>query len=234
VRVIAVIQARVSSRRLPGKVLRRLCDKPVIGHLCDGLSHSRKLDGYVIATSSELGDDAIADYAQLKGIPYFRGSLAHVADRMLAAASHFNADALVRVCGDSPLLDPKLVDQAVELFLREPVDLVTNVLPRSFPKGQSVEVMTTAALAEAVTSMSTADEREHVTFYLYAHSDRFVIRSFTAAQPRPEVQLSIDTAEDFARCEAILKSLRRPPWQAGWEACVAEYDALAATGGDAA
>lgn len=207
----------------------RLGDRAMLGHLCDGLRYARTLDEFVLATSTEPSDDAVASYAQHSGIPCYRGSLSNVAERMLFAARSFNADAVVRLNGDSPLLDPALVDQAVEVFLRERVDIVTNARPRSFPKGQSVEVMTTSALAGAVASMSTSEEREHVTQYFYTHADRFVIRSIAAARPRPEVQLSVDTAEDFTRCESILKMLGIPPWQAGWQACVAQYDALAAT-----
>lgn len=227
-RVIAIIQARFSSQRLPGKVLRSLGDQPLIGHLCDGVVHARTLNGFVVATSVEPSDDAVASYARERGVPYFRGSLANVAERMLAAARMFSADALVRLNGDSPFLDPALVDQVVEFFAKEPVDVATNVLPRNFPKGQSVEVMTTDALAKAVACMSTVQEQEHVTGYFYAHPNEFVIRSFIAARPRSEVQLSVDTAEDFIRCESILRMLGCPPWQAGWEACVVAYDKLVA------
>lgn len=209
----------------------RLGDRPLIAHLCDGLTHARALDGIVLATSSEPSDDAVERFARGHGVSCFRGSLTDVAERMLAAARDARADVLVRVNGDSPLLDPALIDQGIEFFLEEPVDLATNTKPRSFPRGQSVEVMTTSALAAAVARMSTPQEREHVTQYAYAHPDQFMIRSFSAARPRPEVQLSVDTAEDFTRCESILKTLGRPPWQAGWEGCVAAYDALAATGG---
>lgn len=230
-RVIAVIQARFSSQRLPGKVLMRLRDRPMIGHLCDGLAHARTLVEFVLATSTDSSDDAVANYARERNISCFRGSLTNVAERMLAAAHSANADVLVRLGGDSPLLDPALVDRAVDLFIVHRADLVTNVRPRSFPKGQSVEVMTTAALAIAVAHMSTAAEREHVTPYLYAHHDQFMICSFSAAQPRPEVQLSVDTPEDFARCELILERLGCPPWRAGWEACVAAYDTLTVSNG---
>src|SRR5258706_15558200 len=206
----------------------RLGDKPMLGQLFEAISHAQSLDGFVMAISTEPSDDAIASYAREHHISCFRGSLSNVAERMLWVARSLNTDALVRLSGDSPLLDPALVDRAARIFLDEPVDLVTNVRPRSFPKGQSIEVMTTAALAEAVEHMSTAEEREHVTPYLYAHPERFTIRSFAAAEPRPEVQLSVDTAEDLARCELILQRLRRPAWEAGWEACVAEYDAVTA------
>lgn len=208
----------------------RLGDRPVIEHLCDALIQCEALDGFALATSIESSDDAVAAFAEERGIPCLRGSLTNVAERILAAAHSLHGDVLVRVSGDSPLLDPKLVDQGVELFLREQTDIVTNVRPRSFPKGESVEVIRTAILADAVAAMATVEEREHVTPYFYSHPDRFLIRSFAAVHPRPEVNLSIDTAEDFGRCREILKRLGQPAWQVGWEACVAEYDVVMGPG----
>src|SRR5216110_2122701 len=116
-RVIAIVQARFSSQRLPGKVLMHLGDRPMIGHLCDALTHARSLSGMVLATSTESSDNALAHYSEERRIPCFRGSLTNVAERMLGAARSAKADALVRISGDSPLLDPVLVDRAVAMFL---------------------------------------------------------------------------------------------------------------------
>jgi spore coat polysaccharide biosynthesis protein SpsF len=227
VRVVAVIQARISSRRLPGKILMKLAGRPSLDYLLDALAQCRQLGGVVLATSVDPSDDPTASYAAQRNIGYFRGPLDDVAGRLLAAAEWMRADAFVRVNGDSPLLDPALIDEAVQLFREGGVDVVSNVHPRSFPKGQSVEVISVAAMRRAVAEMRAPEEREHVTPYLYANERRFSIRSFRSASPRPEVQLSIDTPEDFARCEAILGLLDMPPSQAGWQACVRAYDRLA-------
>jgi spore coat polysaccharide biosynthesis protein SpsF len=226
-RVVAVVQARWSSARLPGKVLRPLGSRPLVGHLLDVLRHAASLDGIVLATSREASDDAVAAFAEREGVSCHRGSLTDVARRVLEAATSAGAQVLVRLSGDSPLLDPALVDRAVDVFRTEGGDLVSNVVVRSFPKGQSVELITCEALATAVAAMRTDDEREHVTPYCYTHPERFVIRSLTAPRPRPEVQLSVDTLADLDRCEAILASLDGPPWQAGWEACVRASDRVA-------
>lgn len=225
-RTIAVIQARFNSQRLPGKVLRPLLGRPMIDYLLEGLDRCRTLNGIVLATSFESSDDPVASFARDKGVPCFRGPLDDVANRMLGAARSVGADALVRVSGDSPLLDPALVDSAVELYQQESGDLVTNVWPRSFPRGQSVEVISCLALARAVNAMTTDYEREHVTTHFYANPERYSIHSFTASRPRPDLQLSVDDASDFARCEAILSALDRPHWEAGWEACVRACDVL--------
>jgi spore coat polysaccharide biosynthesis protein SpsF len=233
--VVAVIHARLSSARLPGKVLRPLGSRPLLGHLLENLQHAQSLDGMVVATSDDPSDDAVAAFVDQVGVSCYRGSLNDVAGRVLAAADKVGARAIVRVSGDSPLLDPALVDQAVAQFGTEGGDVVSNVVVRTFPKGQSVELVTRDALARAVAAMTTPAEREHVTPYLYAHPDRFRIRSFTAAVARPEVQLSVDTLADLERCEAVLTALGAPAWQVGWEACVRASDRLAgrAVGGRA-
>jgi spore coat polysaccharide biosynthesis protein SpsF len=228
VKVIAVVHARFTSERLPGKVLRPLCGRPLISHLLDGLSRCRTLDGIVLATSIEPSDDAIARFATDSGADCVRGPLVDVAARILQAAASRDADAVVRLSGDSPLLDPALVDHAVDIFRQDPPDLVTNVWPRSYPKGQSVEVIACAALTRVVADMTTAHEREHVTPRFYAHPEQYTIRSFATPRPRPDVQLSVDNEADLKCCEAILTALARPHWDAGWEACVAAFDALTA------
>ena len=202
----------------------KLRDRPSLGFLIEALSHAARLDAVVVATSTDPSDDATAAFAIAQGIPCHRGSLDDVAHRLLEAGEKHRADAVVRINGDSPFMDPKLIDHAVDLFQEASVDVVTNVRPRTFPKGQSIEVIALTALRRAVANMSTPAEREHVTPYLYAHPEEYAIRSFVTADRRPEVQLSIDHAEDFARCAAILEALPAPPWQVGWRACVEAYD----------
>src|SRR6185295_19366594 len=227
-RIVGVIQARASSQRLPGKILKPLCGRPMLDHLLEGLAHAAQLDDLVIATSLDPSDDATEAFAEERGVACFRGSLENVALRMLAAGESRQAGAVARINGDRPLLDPAIVDRGVQLFREGGVDIVTNVRPRSFPKGQSVEVIAIDALRRAVASMSAAEDREHVTPFIYARPQEFPLHSFAAETPRPELQLSVDDAADFERCAAIVRALRVPAWQAGWQRCVAEYDRLEA------
>lgn len=227
--IVAVVQARMSSRRLPGKILRPLAGRPTLDYLLDALRSCQRLSGIVLATSQDASDDPTAAFAAARGLPCHRGSLDDVARRLLDAALVVGGDAFVRVNGDSPLLDPRLIDQAVEIYLAGGTELVTNVHPRSFPKGQSVEIISVAAMRRAVQAMSSAHDREHVTPYFYTHEREFVIRSFGATRPRPELQLSVDSPEDFARCEAIIGTLDSPPHVAGWQACADVCDELAAS-----
>src|SRR5689334_213909 len=128
--LVAVVQARYSSRRLPGKVLQEVAAKPLLAYLLERLARCSTLRGIVVATSVEKSDDAIARFCIERGIELYRGPLADVLGRFVGAAETLNLDALVRINGDSPLLDPAIVDQAVELFEQGDVDLVTNVHPR--------------------------------------------------------------------------------------------------------
>jgi spore coat polysaccharide biosynthesis protein SpsF len=203
-RIAAVVHARMSSRRLPGKVLRPLAGAPLLAHLFDRLRRADGIDALLLATSTASEDDALAAFAATHGIACHRGPLDDVAARLLGAAEAHRLDAVVRINGDSPLLDPALVSEAVRQFRHGGLDLVTNVFPRSFPKGQSVETIATEALNRVVRDAEPAD-REHVTQHIYRYPAAFRIRNFTAAAPRPELQLSVDTAEDFRRVEAILE-----------------------------
>ncbi len=207
-RVGAVVQARMTSARLPGKVLAPLAGRPARTWLLERLERAEGLDALMVATSTDASDDAIAAYCEARGTDCVRGPLHDVAARVLAAAHAAELDALVRVSGDSPLLDQALVDRGAELMRLSGADLVTNVRPRTFPPGQSVEVIRTDALAAA-----TGDP-EHVTGPLY--DSPFVVR-FKTDPPRTAPALTLDTRADHARLEAILHAMRREHWMYGWE-----------------
>jgi spore coat polysaccharide biosynthesis protein SpsF (cytidylyltransferase family) len=210
VRIGAIVQARMSSTRLPGKSLMPLAGRPAIDWLLERLERARELDGLVVATSDEPSDDALADHCAARGLTVHRGPLDDVAGRMLAAARASGFDAFVRVSGDSPLLDQALVDRAVELMRAGPHDIVTNVRPRTFPPGQSVEVVRTAALASAL----VPEEREHVTGPLYGGG--FDVRRFQAETPRTDVRYTLDTPEDAERLERILLGIASDHWEHRW------------------
>jgi spore coat polysaccharide biosynthesis protein SpsF len=229
-RVGAIIQARFSSERLPGKVLKALCGKPLLAHLVERLRRSAVLDVIAVATSTDSSDDAVAAFCADTGIECQRGPLDDVLGRIHKAARALELDGIVRVSGDSPLLDPALVRQAVKLFRRGGLDLVTNVQVRSFPKGQSVEIIAASALDKVATKAKAPAEREHVTPYIYAHPDLFRIRNLVARVSRPTLQLSVDTAEDFARIEAILTPAGARPDRLDLEETVELAELLAEDG----
>ena len=171
----------------------------------------------VVATSAERADDDIERLARSLDADCYRGALEDVAARLAGAARRAGFEAFVRANADSPLLDPALVRQAHALFVERPCDLVTNVFPRSFPKGMSVEIIGLDAMDRALESTADAQDREHVTRFFYSHPERFRIRNFAAPRPRPALQLSVDTPEDLMRIEACIRRLGTRALEAGWE-----------------
>lgn len=220
-RISVIVQARMSSARLPGKILREICGKPLLAWLLDGLDLCTALAGTLVATSTEPSDDPVEAFCARRKTPCFRGPLDDVAARFLAAAEANGLDAFVRICGDSPLLDPHLVDKAVALFRTGNADLVTNVLRRTFPKGQSVEVAGVEAMRRAVEAMTTPQDREHVTRHFYAHAADYRIRSFESGGDFGAVNFCVDTAEDLERLSALAARLAANAPRLGWRELLA-------------
>lgn len=206
----AIIPARMSSQRLPGKVLLPLAGKPVLKYVVEAAR--RAVPRVVVATSLETSDDPIAKFCSENNVPCFRGSLSDVAGRFLRALEHTGWEAAVRVSADSPLLDWRLIKLAVIIFEPGGIDVVTNVYPRTFPKGQSVEVVAYDALRRAYPNMSLA-EREHVTSYFYANSGRWQVKNFVSGHDWSSIRLCVDTPEDMAMIEFTVRRLRRPHWE---------------------
>lgn len=222
----AVVQARMSSSRLPGKVLHLLAGRPALRYLLDRLERAAALDLVVVATSTDPSDDPIAAYCREEGVEWHRGPLENVAARFGEVVERYELDAFVRVNGDSPLLDQALVDRGAEIFHSEPCDVTTNVVPRSFPHGQSVEIVAADAFRSALSGMSDPDDLEHVTPFLYRHPERFTIRAYAAPQDWSSVRLALDTEEDAARIATMLALMERPHWEYSHEEVVALYRAL--------
>jgi spore coat polysaccharide biosynthesis protein SpsF len=187
----------------------------MLGRLLDRLGHVRGIDGVCVATSDAPSDDSIAAFCAANATRCYRGQLDNVAARLLKVATELKADAFVRVNGDSPLLDPELVTQAIDLFRSKMPDLVSNVVVRTFPKGQSVEVIDTARMRAALPYFNGSDEYEHVTAHFYRNAVRFRIVSFERAENVSSLQLSVDTEDDLARVRNIYARFERPPWSYG-------------------
>jgi spore coat polysaccharide biosynthesis protein SpsF (cytidylyltransferase family) len=210
----------MGSTRLPGKVLGDLAGRPAIAWLLERLEHSDELDAVVLATSTEPDDDPVAAFGRTRGVAVHRGPLDDLAARLLGAADAFGLDAVARINGDSPVLDQRLIDRGVALLRGSGADLVSNVRPRSFPPGQSVEVLRTDVLRTAVERMRDDDDREHVTAWLYRHPDEVRIVRFENDPPVTEPRLTLDEPDDHARLEALLRGLERPHWEYGWDEMV--------------
>lgn len=205
-RVGGVVLARATSARLPGKVLRDVHGRPLLDYVLSRLRRTEGLDAMVIATSRETADDPVAAWGARCGLDVHRGSLDDVLGRTLDAARLARLDAVARVNGDSPWLDPGLLGEAVRRFRAEEPDLVTNVLRRAWPHGVAAEVVRSDTLA-TIHADAGPDEREHVTRRLYRAPQGFHILELEpppADTRRPDVCLAVDLERDLRRFERMV------------------------------
>jgi len=206
-----VVQARMSSSRLPGKILRLLAGKPVLAYLLEALCQCCRSDQICVATSIDPSDECLESFCETQGVSCFRDSLTDVAGRCVRAAQHHQWDAFIRVCADSPLLDYRLVRRAMELEATTHADIVTNVFPRTYPRGQSVEIVRTDVFRAAYSQMNTPAHYEHVTPYFYENAERYKIVSWRAPKDLSHLNFALDTPHDESRLAAIIGAMRRPP-----------------------
>lgn len=203
--VVAVVQARMTSSRLPGKVLADIGGQPALALLLSRLERARELDTVVVATSWDTSDDPVATAAEAAGVRVVRGPLDDVLERYRLAAS---GDAVVRITGDCPLVDPQLVDRAVEIWKQGSYDYVANCLePRSFPDGLDVEVIARDALEAVAGEAVDPSDREHVTPFLRERPERFRQAALELEPPFPDMRITLDTAEDLQRIRQLVLDL---------------------------
>ena len=207
---IIVVQARMSSKRFPGKVLKILDGKPVLLWVIQRLQRVKENKKIIIATSNQKDDDQIEQFANKNNIECFRGNLNNVLKRFVDLISFYDAKFVVRISGDSPLIDPCIINSAITLFKKNKIDLVSNVWPRSFPFGQSVEVISSNALKNIYKS-SNKKELEHVTQGFYRLNEKFSIKNFKSKIDYSSVRLVIDNYEDFLNIEKLIYKMKKNP-----------------------
>ena len=195
-KVVAIVQARMCSSRLPKKVMKVIVGKTVIQLLLDRLSLSKSLDEIVVATSTESSDDVLVEHLKENGFKYFRGSESDVLSRYMGAAEAFNADVVVRITGDCPLVDSSIVDLCVEKFCASGCDYLSNTDPPTFPDGLDVEVFSISALRAAFAGATAIFDREHVTPFLRTES-RFVREKVHFTVDNSAKRWTIDEHSDF-------------------------------------
>ncbi len=221
-KVGAVIQARMSSQRLPGKVLRSLLGQPVLAYVIE-IVRRGGADQPVVATSDDASDDPVEEYCRLHDVPCERGSLHDVASRFASVLDNSDWGALVRVSADSPLLDYRLVRWAVEAIRRDGCDVATNVHPRTYPRGQSVEAVRREVFETGLDWMDREGDREHVMPAFYRNARRFGLVNLTSPTSFGDEHLAIDSPEDFLQVEATLARLEQAPWNFTLEQIVAAF-----------
>jgi spore coat polysaccharide biosynthesis protein SpsF len=198
-RAVAIIQARTGSTRLPGKVLKDLGGEPMLARVVERTRRACTLDEVVVATSELAADDRIARLCIERGWRCFRGSETDVLDRYFHAALQFQADIVVRVTSDCPLIDPVLIDSHVERLLQRwsEVDLVTNMMQQTFPLGLAVEALPFDVLARMNRMSQTAELREHVTTLAYVEPDWFQVEHVLHSSDLSSLRWTVDTPEDL-------------------------------------
>jgi len=206
--VVGIIQARMSSTRLPKKALKKVNDKELLLYLIERLQKANYMDSFVVATSNESTDDPIVSFCENKGINFFRGNLENVAGRFFDFLNlNEDIDAFVRISADSPLLDYNIVDKGIKIFRESKADMVTNTFPKTFPSGQSVEIIDKFFFMKYYPQIKVKSHREHVTKFFYENYNQFEIINFTNDSDMSDINLSIDTKEDFSRFKKILKMM---------------------------
>ena len=194
---MAIVQARMTSTRLPGKVLLPLGGETMLSRLIYRLRRAEACDAIVVATTDNSTDDPVAELCARLDVPCTRGSEHDVLGRYVAAAAQHDAERLVRVTADCPLLDPAIVDQLVEEHASSGCDYVSNMLPPTWPYGMAVEVFSHAALISAHECATKASDREHVTPYIYGHPERFELRNVRNPTDLSGHRWTVDTPADY-------------------------------------
>ncbi len=207
-RTIAIIQARMSSSRLPGKVLRPILGRPMLAWQIERMRRARLIDRLVVATSAEPGDDALAEFCARENIDCHRGSLNDVLGRFFGAAQAFGpAEHVVRLTGDCPLGDPEIVDACIALHVANGADYTSNSVSRTYPDGLDVEAMTFDALERAARGASTDYEREHVTPHLYRNPEKFRLDVLRSPRDLTRLRWTVDKPADFAFAARVFAEL---------------------------
>lgn len=208
-KIVAIVEARMTSSRLPGKVLLPLAGQPALQMLIERLKRSRYLDGIVVATTTNPEDDPITELANNMKVGCYRGSEFDVLDRVLQAAKSVNADLIVEITGDCPFSDPALVDRGVEEFFFSDADYVANTIVPTFPNGFDVQVYSPTVLAKVATLTSDPTDRVHVTYYIYNHPEQFKLYNWQASAEcyGPDLRVTLDEESDYRLLNILANKL---------------------------
>jgi spore coat polysaccharide biosynthesis protein SpsF len=205
--ILAILQARVSSTRLPGKVLKTIIGKPMILHQLDRLRRVRSVDKLILATSTDDSDKPLINLCHREGIEWYAGSLDDVLDRFYQVASKFTPDTIVRLTGDCPLTDSELIDQVIQFHIDGGYDHTSNSVEPTFPNGLDVSVFEHHCLEQAWREATLASDREHVDTFIWRQPDRFKVGHYKDTIDRSHLRWTVDEPEDFELISRIYGSL---------------------------
>lgn len=210
--MLGVVQARMGSTRLPGKVLRPIRERPLIYHLVDRLDYSDLLDDIVFAIPASKENDVLFDWLSYRGLKIFRGSEKNVLQRFYNSAKKYNPELIVRICSDRPITDPWILDKVIQVHIDGKADYTSNNLKNTYPTGLDVEVFSLRSLKKAYNEATKDYEREHVTPFFYEHPQIFDLHNVEAEGKlnRPDLRLTVDREEDLKLIRKIYKELYHP------------------------
>lgn len=208
-KVVATIEARMTSSRLPGKVLMKSCGKPILQHIIERLQRSQRLDDIVIATTINKEDDLIVQLCESIGCRYFRGSENDVLDRVVNTAKSVKADIVVEICGDCPFIDWRHVDHLIEMYLSGDYDFVSNNMERSFPMGFDIRVFATDLIDRLNMFSTNLLDHEHVSIHFPQHQETYRCYNWHAPkeEDRPDIEVTLDEMDDYKVINTIFEEL---------------------------
>jgi len=211
-KIVCIVQARTGSTRLPGKVLKLMVGRPMLSHLIDRLKPATLFEEIIIATTTLDQDLPVVELAKQAGVKYYRGDKDDVLSRYVGAAKEAKTDVVVRVTSDCPLIDPVTVDNVVTYFLHHDFDYVGAGVSTGFPRGLDTEVFTWQALLKAHYLGHEKPDREHVTYYIHRHPERFKLGYYQAPPELryPGFRLCVDEENDFRLINEIYQRLYFP------------------------
>ena len=207
-KTVVIIPARNKSTRLPGKIFKDIEGKPLLQRVIERIKRAKRINQVVIATTRSYEDKSIVEFAKKNGLKYVQGSEEDVLSRFVLAAKKTGADIIVRITADCPLIDPEIIDKAIEQFFKDKLDYISNATTkRSFPRGLDVEVFSKEALRKANRLGKEKRHREHVTAFIYENPQMFKIGYLLAegVLKRPDIRLCVDTEEDITLIRKIYK-----------------------------
>ena len=211
-KIDCIIQARMGSTRLPGKVMMKV-DKTntILSHVINQLKNSKKIDRLIIATTDLQEDDIIVNHAKILKTDLFRGNAVDVLDRYYQCAKKFSSEIIVRITADNPLIDPNIVDNVINQFLKNSFDYITNANPRTYPYGTEVEVFSFQALEEASNNAENPSEREHVTPYFHNNKEEFKISNIKLTENLSHLRWTVDRENDLKFVKKIISEIKNRP-----------------------
>ncbi|MEC2077896.1 glycosyltransferase family protein [Metabacillus fastidiosus] len=206
-KIVGIVQARMGSTRLHGKVLKKVNGIPLLQYQIQRMMKSKLIDELIIATTDKDIEEPILKLCKDMGILFYRGSEVDVLDRYYHAAKNYYADIVVRMTSDCPLIDPNIIDQVIQYYLDNKYDYVSNTQVRTYPRGMDTEVFSMDLLRDAHLNAKLEYEREHVTPYFYMNPDKYSIGQLVNREDNSYYRLTVDTLEDFQLISIIINDL---------------------------